>query len=53
MKNDRFLPTWSKVADALRVGRVELGQLFGDYLNWWVVELERDLGSGRLELLAL
>ena len=42
-----------QVTDAFRIGKVEIGELFGDYLNWWVVELERDLGSGRLELLGI
>ncbi len=50
VENEGVLPAWSEVADALGVGGVQLCELFGDYLYWWVVELEWDFGSGGLEL---
>ena len=48
MEEDRVFPPRPEVADALRMGGVELGELLGNDLDWRAIELQGNFGSRQL-----
>jgi hypothetical protein len=45
VEEEGVVPARAQVADAVRVGGVDLGELLRDHFHRGTVELQRDLGS--------
>lgn len=52
MEGNRVVPARSKVNYPITMIRVELGQLFGEGLNWWEHELQRYFDDRGIVLIA-